>query len=438
MNGPVVDAASDRPDGDASRDRPDGDVDPAATPSDTATTTASRLADDLADAVARGDLEATLAAADAVRDALEAALRGRRLTEGSLVLERRRRVRRRLDRVEEAVAAGDAGAAAGELDAVRSAVQAVLEEASELPAESARTRHPGPDVLRNVGTVAWKEVAVILQGATGAILFGLFLLTFAIGLEGAFGGSAVAGVEPSVALVWSYAHSLDFLSIPLAGILAGYALVNGERSEGTMHFLASKPLRREGLALGKWAGTAAALGVAVAVPALIVGGVAFAATGRVGDPAAVVGYVAATYVLALAFASLALGLSAVLDRAAASLGASFGVYVLLGPLWQNLFLLRSVRSGGATPPAGDVLLYLASPFTAWWNWTSEILGPRSSVLGLPVGEPWHAALVEAVERGVLDGLPFYAQQWWYVLVMALWCGAGLLSAMAVLRRRDLA
>lgn len=384
------------------------------------------------------DLEAVRHAADDVRAAIEDALRGRQLAPESLVLERARRARAGLDAVERAVARDEAAEARDEVEDLRDRVIRVVEQARGLPGDraSAGTRLPRP--LRNAATVARKEAIVALQGTQGLVLLGLFLATFGLGLESALGGG-IAGVEPSVELVWTYAHSLDFLSAPLAGILLGHGLVNAERRSNTIHVLASKPVTRTGIALGKWAGAAAALGAAVALAAAIVAGVAYAFTGNLGDPRTVVLYVVSIYLLSLAFASLALAVSGLVDRAAGSLGVSLGLYVVLGLVWQNTFRVAQLEDLGANgPSAGSLLLYLASPFTAWWNWTSELLGPESDILQMPLGEPWHASLVQAVERGTLDALPFYAHQWWYALVMVAWCLAGLGGAVAALRYRDLA
>lgn len=383
------------------------------------------------------ELEAVRRAADGVRAAVEDALRGRQLAPHSLVLERARRARAGLDGVERAVARGESGRARDELPDLRGRVVQVVGQARDLPPDEGSAGRGLPGPVRNALTVARKEAIVALQGTQGLVLLGLFLATFGVGLESALGGG-VAGVEPSVELVWTYAHSLDFVSAPLAGILLGHGLVNAERRSNTIHVLASKPVTRAGIALGKWTGAAAALAAAVAVAAAIVAGVAYAFTGNLGEARTVVLYVVSVYLLSLAFASLALAVSGLVDRAAGSLGLSLGLYVVLSLVWQNAFRVSRLQDLGSGPSTGSLLLYLASPFTAWWNWTSELLGPESDILRLPLGEPWHASLVQAVERGTLDALPFYAHQWWYVLVMLAWCAAGLAVAVAAVHYRDLA
>ncbi len=390
------------------------------------------------DAIDARDPETAREAISDVRARLESGLEGKQLTPGSLILERKRRAHQRLDDLEKLVHSRTWPRADELARELTGAVDRVLEEAKDLPSQPADApARRLPPWIANIGTVARKEMVVQLQGTQGLVLFGLFLVTFGIGLTSVLSGGLV-GETPSVAVAWNYAHSLAFLTAPLAGILLGHSLINEERNSGTIHFLATKPISRAGLATGKWLGMAGALAVLLVASAGIVGGVAYGATGTLGAPGTVVGYVLATYLVALAFASVALTVSAVIDRTGGALVTGFGLYLVLGPLWQNVFLTRSLEDAGARIPLGTVLVYLASPFTAWWNWTQELLGPKSQVLGLPTGEPWHAALVKAVERGTLDALPFYATHPYYAAVIVAWCILGWAATLAALRVRDLA
>lgn len=385
----------------------------------------------------RGGREELLAATRIIRQEMGDALAGKELTEGSLILERHRSLRHKLDHVDGHVVNEDWDAVGAHLGELRESVENFLREAAGLAVEKERRTRALPAPLVNATTVARKEIVLTLQGVQGLVLFGIFLLTFGLGLEAVTGGG-VPGAPPSVETTWRYAHALDFLAVPLAGLLLGYHLINEERTQGTIHFLGSKPVTRGGIVLGKWLGMAVVLGVLVLASAVIVGGVALSISGSLGDPGVVVGFVAATYLLALAFGSVALAMSALLDRGAVALGASLGAYILLGMGWQNAFYLRQLRDAGGAPAASKILLYLASPFTAWWNWTEEMLGPKSDVSGLPVGDAWHEALVVQVERGTLDALPFYATTPFYVLVLVAWCGIGLGLAAWAFRARDAA
>ncbi len=373
-----------------------------------------------------------------LRRVLEDALEGRKLPEGSLILERKTRLRHKIDHLDGHIVNRDWEALGSHLADFRDMFQRFLVDARGLGAEATRVnRRNLPPFLVNVSTVARKEIVVTLQGMQGLVLFGIFLITFGLGLEAVLDGG-VAGIAPSVASAWNYAHSLDVFTAPLAGLLLGYSLLNEERHMGTIHFLAAKPVTREGIVLGKFAGAATSLAAIIAASALIVGSVAYAIGGELGDAGVVVGFVVATYLVSLAFMSIALATSALIDRGAAALGAGFGLYVLLGIVWQSAFYLRQLKDAGTLPPAGNILLYLASPFTAWFNWTSEMLGPKSELSGLPLGDAWHAAVVRMVETGELASLPFYAGPAWYVFVLLAWCALGVGIAMAVFRRRDAA
>jgi len=375
-------------------------------------------------------------ATDALREAVEASVEGRELTPGSVLVERKRRLHTRLHRVDDA-AAGD------RWDEVREAAEelgtlaeGVVQRARRLPPdEDEATPWTGP--LRNAGTVARKEAVLLLRGTRGWLLFGLLVLTFGIGLESALGEATVAGTEPTVKVVWNYAHSLDFLALPLAGILVGYGLVNEELTSNTLHVLAAQPVSRAGIAFGKFLGMAAALAVAVAASSGLVGAVAYAATGELGRPVAVFIYPVACYLLALAFGTLSLVASALIQRTAPTLAAGFGAFVLLGPVWQNAFLTSSLERAGQPASTTEALVYLATPFTAWWNWTSELLGPVDPTTGLPRGEPWHATLVDQIAAGARETLPFYASQAFYAAVLVAWIALALAAAWLVLERRDL-
>jgi Cu-processing system permease protein len=367
-----------------------------------------------------------------VREAFE----GRAVTRGSLLVERRRRLEHALAELDDAVAGDRPESAREHVRTVRELAPDVVDEAQRL----AEADQPDPDPtlgpLRNVATVARKEAVLGVQGTRGLLLFGLLLVTFGIGLRSAIGGSATTGGQVSVALVWNYAHSLDFLAVPLAGILVGHELVNEELRSDTIHVLAAQPVSRLGIVAGKWLGMVATLAGAVAASAGLVGAAAYATTGTLGRPGTVVAYPLACLLLAIAFGSIALLASTLLDRTGPTLAAGLGAFVVLGPVWQNVFLTRSLEQGGL-PPTGAVLAYLATPFTAWWNWTSELLGPLNEATGLPEGEPWHSALVAALERGQLDQLPFYATQPYYALVIAAWILACLIGAALVFRASDL-
>lgn len=388
-------------------------------------------------AVQAGDEAEVHAATDELRALVRGAFQGQEITPGSLLIERRRRVEHALSQLDDAVAGDRQQQASQHLAHISDVVPSLVEDARQLPQAEARRDQRLPAAVQNVFILARKETVVGLRGMRGLLLFGLLLLTFGIGLQSALAGAPASGAQASVSLVWNYAHSLDFLAIPLAGILVGYGLVNEELASDTIHVLASQPISRAGIVAGKWLGMAGILGLAVTSSAGLVGTAAYAATGTLGSPQAVFTYPVACFLLALAFGSIALLASTLLDRTAPTLAAGLGAFVLLGPVWQNVFLTRSLEQAGASTDAGSVLVYLATPFTAWWNWTSELLGPMNEATGLFLGEPWHASLVKAVETGSREALPFYATHGWYAFVMVAWILACTGIAMLVLRRRDL-
>jgi Cu-processing system permease protein len=393
---------------------------------------------DLEQALAGDDPAQVHRTTDRVRDTVRGAFEGRQLVRGSLLVERRRRLEHTLAELDDAVAGDRIDEASERAERVRELAPVLVDQARQLDPIDAEEEVSAGGWLANAGTVARKEAVLGIQGTRGLLLFGILGLTFGIGLRSAIGGSTATGGQASVKLVWNYAHSLAFLALPLAGLLAGHGLVNEERRSDTIHVLAAQPVGRTGIVLGKWLGMAATLGLAVAASAGLVGTAAYAVTGTLGPPSAAVTYPLACFGLALAFGSIALLASTLLERTGPTLAVGLASFVLLGPVWQNAFLTRSLEQAGTIPDPGSVLVYLATPFTAWWNWTSELLGPVNEATGLPQGEPWHAALVNAVETGALEALPFYATQPYYAIVIAAWIAVCLGLAAAVFRRQDLA
>lgn len=274
----------------------------------------------------------------------------------------------------------------------------------------------------NALTIARREFTAGLLGWDGLAIIALFLGTFGIGVQQAVSAEFLAQFK-HVALAFSIAHSVAWVSVPLAGILLGYGVIAEEREHGTIHFLASKPVTRTSIVLGKFLGVSAFLTFALAFSAGLSGAVAWILTGRTGDLADVFVYLISLLLLGLLFEALALFFSTLFARARHALVAGFLAYIGLSVVWQNLFVLD------APEQAGSALLNLASPFLAWLNWADGVIGQP---------QPWKAELVALVDEGVRAGLPFYATDGFFVLIMLFWLVASLGGALVTFRLRDLA
>lgn len=274
----------------------------------------------------------------------------------------------------------------------------------------------------NVLTIAQREFRAGLLGWDGFAIIALFLGTFGIGVQQAAASEFLAQFK-HVALAFSIAHSVAWVSVPLAGILLGYGTIAGEREQGTIHFLASKPVSRTSVVLGKFLGVSAFLTFALGFSALLAGAVAWVVTGRTGDLGSVATYLVSLLLLGLVFEALAFFYSTLFGRARHALIAGFLTYISLSVVWQNLFVI------GSPEAANRVLLNLTSPFLAWLNWADGLVGQP---------QPWKAELLNLVDEGLRAGLPFYATDGFFVLIMFAWLTLGVTASVVLFGTRDVA
>lgn len=274
----------------------------------------------------------------------------------------------------------------------------------------------------NVLTIAQREFRAGLLGWDGLAIIALFLGTFGIGVQQAAASEFLEQFK-HVSLAFSIAHSVAWVSVPLAGILLGYGAIAEEREQGTIHFLASKPVSRFNVVLGKFLGVSAFLAFALGFSALLAGVVAWVLIGRTGDLGSVATYLASLLLLGLVFQALAFFCSTLFDRARHALIAGFLAYIGLSVVWQNLFAIESPEV------INRALLNLTSPFLAWLNWADGLVGQP---------QPWKAELLNMVDEGLRAGLPFYATDWFFVLVMVVWLALGVIGSLLAFRFRDVA
>ncbi|MFQ5857040.1 MAG: ABC transporter permease [Anaerolineae bacterium] len=274
----------------------------------------------------------------------------------------------------------------------------------------------------NIFTIARREFTAALLSWDGLAIISLFLGTFGIGVQQAASVAFLPQFK-HVALAFSIAHSLAWISVPLAGILLGYGTIAEERASGTIHFLASKPVTRDSIILGKFLGVSAFLTFALGFSALLAGAAAWVLTGHGGALGSVVAYVLSLLLLSLVFESVSFFFSTLFSRARMALITAFVAYVGLSVVWQNLFLI------GSPVRASSAVANLASPFLAWMNWADGLVSQP---------QPWKAELLELVDQGLRTGLPFYASDAFFVFVMLVWLALSLLGTLAVFRVRDVA
>ena len=285
-------------------------------------------------------------------------------------------------------------------------------------------------MLNAVGAVAAREFRALSTSLQGIGVWVIFGLTYALAVNAAANFNVLAQfatVERALAAM----NALDLFLIPFAGILLGYGAIAGELELGTVGFLASKPIPRWAVVVGKGLGRAGYLATVWAIVSvgamvwigLIVSGLR-ADVGEASDPAAVLGslngavlYPISLWALATSFLGIGLLASALVRRTGAALSLGIAVYAGVGIAWNALFTV------GRQPDLTTLWLKLASPFVAWLTWSNQLLGQPA---------PWAQSLTQG------GPAPLVAQPAFYVGVLVAWLVACVALAAWRFGRRDLA
>lgn len=243
----------------------------------------------------------------------------------------------------------------------------------------------------------------VLLGLT--VLFVLFAAGYTYlfrNLPGLLGGQ---GENPStVALITSMQSSASLL-VPLIALVIGYKAIVGERESGSLKLLLGLPHTRRDIVFGKLLGRTAVVTVSVVV--------GFAAAGVVAltfyDSFAVVEFVVFTLMtigFALVFVAIATGFSAAMRSASRALYGAFGLFILFQFVWGFIpLIIRYVINGFSLPnvtqtPNWAVFLSTLNPQVAYSRATSALLPDLAS-----------ASTTSA---------PFYLQNWFGFVILALW------------------
>jgi len=285
-------------------------------------------------------------------------------------------------------------------------------------------------MLKSIAVIAGREFRALFVSLQGVGVWVIFGLTYALAVSHAYGFNVLAQFA-TVERALEAMNALDLFLIPFAGVLLGYGAIAGELELGTAGFLASKPVSRRAIVIGKFLGRAGYLASVWAV--VTVGAMAWIAQIVIGlrvniaetvEPAAVLGgfegailYPLSLLALATSFLGIGLLVSALVRRTGAALSLGIAVYAGLGIAWNALFDV------GQTPELSTLLLKLASPFVAWLTWSNQLLGqpPR-----------WAGALAAD------NPLAWLAQPGFYVSVLVTWLAGCVALAAWRFGRRDLA
>lgn len=332
------------------------------------------ILDDIEDGVDEERAGPVLSAGEELRRRIETSLEDRRLETEDPLLARRRRLHQRLEVLEAKVRAGRFEETGDDVEAVTSVAEELFEEIQARPAaREASPRLPrGP---RRGLLVARREATRLLRGPKGALLAGLSVLVFGLGLLAARGSADSVGVleqalEPALVLG------------PLAGVWVGVGSLADDVRESRLHLVTGQGLSRAGVlwakALGAWLG----LALGLLVPGLLALLAGFVLGAPVPGPGTSALFLAAFVLSATSFAALALLLEAQGRARELVLGGVLAAYVVLGPAWREAFL----AGGGGLDGLGASIVYRASPVAAA-RWSLA----EASGLGLLVIAAWSLA-----------------------------------------------
>lgn len=181
---------------------------------------------------------------------------------------------------------------------------------------------------------------------------------------------------------------LGFVFVPLMALVPSLAAIAGEREAGTLDYLLAQPVTRSSVYRAKWAGVVAA--VVLSLTAGLSGTMAIA-TAR-GVPAAPAAWlVACTALLAAAFVSLGMWISAL--TGSRTRATSFGLTLWLALLGLGSLGVISAFVRWGLPARLLEGWSIVNPIEAYRLATLAILDPELQVLG-PVG----ASLLDALGR----------------------------------------
>ncbi|MFD1565085.1 ABC transporter permease [Haloarchaeobius amylolyticus] len=217
------------------------------------------------------------------------------------------------------------------------------------------------------------------------------------------------------------------LVVPLIALILGWKSIAGERETGSIKVLLSLPHSRKDVLLGKLLGRTAVLSLSLIVGFLIaMVAVAFAVS-EFSFPA-YVAFLAMTVVYGLAYMSIAVSLSSLTRSTTMAGAAMFGVFVLFYIVWNsiqtalNLLMQRgyiegvsyTVSFGGQQMeqqrlPDWAQFINMIDPGNAYQNTITLFSALSSDRIGTSFNE-----------AAFPDGLPFFLQDWFSLLILLFW------------------
>lgn len=228
--------------------------------------------------------------------------------------------------------------------------------------------------------------------------------------------------------------------VPIAALVAGYVAVVGERRSGSIKLLLGLPPNRTDVVFGKLFGRMAVVGAAVVLAflvALVLGAVLFGSVPIV----AWLAFGAVTLLFGLAFAGLAVGVSAAVATRGKSMAIVVGLYMVFVVLWELVTAGPYYLLHDEGPPVEAETWYLVveqfNPMSAYTALASTAVEGEVFPFTFQYGlEDLEAAGMTPAERYAGDA-PFYLQEWFGVVVLLFWLVVPVAVGYYRFRRTDL-
>lgn len=210
------------------------------------------------------------------------------------------------------------------------------------------------------------------------------------------------------------------LLVPVTGLLVGHKAIVGERESGSLKVLLSLPHTRRDAVFGKLLGRTTVLAISILI-GFVIGTVL--GIGLIGEFEAVdfIGFTVITVLLAFAYISIALGLSAATSSASRAGAIAFGFWLVFEFLWgiigtgllwaSNGFSLDGIGEGGL--PEWFFLYSRLSPSAAYNTATEILFSGQSLTRTNLVGETFNPL-------GEGATIPFYLEDWFALVILAVW------------------
>jgi ABC-2 type transport system permease protein len=220
---------------------------------------------------------------------------------------------------------------------------------------------------------------------------------------------AVLGETPGLPEATQFLTTPSSLVIPLAALVVAYLAIAGERESGSIKLLLGLPHTRGDVVFGKLIGRTAV--VAVGILVAFAGGAVTLLV--LSGELPVVDFVLLTLVtvlFGLTYVGIAIGASALSATRSRAMALAVGAFFLFQVIWDIIplgvyYLVEGNLPGGALP-AWFYLVRVLNPNNAYTQAADLVFsgaGPFVSPQGV-VGSP----------------MPFYVQNWFGLVILALW------------------